>query len=503
MTDLGAARGAGEADWELEEFLRRREIDGTLAVLLRDGFDLAAKRRQLAQEAEQVSLADGDLTTQIAQLKESASASSLSPSDRLSGSDGDAWDDRWTDTEDGYSSTYSDGVDGDGFRLEDLPDVPSPSVCFASSSAGDQGVDGELGLPGFEADGGVAESPEVASPLAFPGEICRSNCRSETDLLPWPLKAAQATATCTESVGSGPLHREDDVASQCDHFGNVADGSAVTTYDLQSFLERLRIAEDALESHGWRHLMTRSTPTMQYASHSLDCAVEGYPKSTCYRGRMVVEGVTLEAVRDFLLDEDYRREWDENRAESTVLEDWNEVGISAFRWVRRLPLFLRNREYVVSRRVWSLTPETPPEPQTSLEPRTFFCINRSTSHASAVSRPSVLRVPYFYSSWRIRYVPGQDGTGGEQRNKLGKQSDRLEGQGGEAEGQGGKLGVEIVTYHQEESGLPRELARVALMRGMWGHMVKIEDALRQYCQARRSIRHTLPVFLTRNDHDHL
>ncbi|CAI5478850.1 unnamed protein product [Closterium sp. Yama58-4] len=522
MTDLGAARGAGNADWELEEFFRRREIDGTLAVLRRHGCDLASKRRRRAQETESAAiessrtpdagkmevLSEKISATLIVELKESPSASSLSPSDRLSGFEGDEWDDRWTDTEDGTSSTYSDGVDSDGFRLEDLTDVPPPTVCFSSSTGG-QGADGDVELPGFETNSAVTESAVVATtPCDCPTRIPDGESPIGTDLLPSPVKVAQAAAACIGSADigsrrtdSGPL-QEQDVAS-CDHFddGVVADGSAVTAADLQAFLERLRIPEAALESHGWQHLITRATPTMQYSSHSHDCAIEGYPKSTCYRGRMVVEGVTLEAVRDFLLDDEFRGEWDENRLESTVLEDWNNFGVSIIRWVRRLPFFLRNREYVVSRRVWSLAPQS--------SSQTFFCINRNTSHPSAVSRPSLLRVPYFYSSWRIRYVPSE-----EERDKLTGRRDELKGEGDEAEGSdakaegqgarvaghGRKLGVEIVTYHQEESGLPRELARVAVVRGMWGHMLRIEAALRSYCQAQRTVRQTLPPFmLTMND----
>ncbi|CAI5466614.1 unnamed protein product [Closterium sp. Yama58-4] len=516
MTDLGAARGAGNADWELEEFLRRREIDGTLAVLRRHGHDLAVKRRRKAQETESIAVVSSrapeagkmvlvpekSSPTQIAELKESPSASSLSLSDRLSGLDGDEWDDRWTDTEDGSSSTYSDSVNADGLCLDDFPGVQTPSNCFESNTVA-KGADGSLDLPGFETDGAVAELPEVA---ISPGDCTtkRSVRESETgtDLLLWPLKTPHATAAaCIGSTGRDPL-RVHDVAI-CDRYDeeNVADESSVTASDLEAFLERLRIPEAALESHGWQQLMTRATPTMEYTSHARDCAIEGYAKSTCYRGRMVVKGVTLEAVRDFLLDDEFRGEWDENRLESTVLDGWNEFGVSVVRWVRRLPFFLRNREYVVSRRVWSLAPQS--------FPQTFFCINRHTSHPSAVSRPSLLRVPYFYSSWRIRYVPseahgekltgrrgGLKGEGGEAEGSDAK----AEGQGARAAGHERKPGVEIVTYHQEESGLPRELARVAVVRGMWGHMLRIEAALRSYCQAQRTVRQTLPPFmLTMND----
>eukprot|EP00271_Cylindrocystis_brebissonii_P007763 TRINITY_DN21445_c0_g1_i1.p1 TRINITY_DN21445_c0_g1~~TRINITY_DN21445_c0_g1_i1.p1 ORF type:complete len:318 (+),score=66.77 TRINITY_DN21445_c0_g1_i1:110-955(+) len=204
--------------------------------------------------------------------------------------------------------------------------------------------------------------------------------------------------------------------------------------------------------------MDRSTETLSYAAWSADISIS----STQYRTKMVLQNCSPETARDFLLDDNHRREWDDARVSSTTLEDWNESGCQVAQWVRKFPLFLRDREYVVARRIWSL------------QERTYHCISKLTTHPAAPRKPSPWRVEGFSSRWTIRACEG-------------------------AGGGGAMTACEIVNFHQEESGLSRNIAKMAVSRGMWAYVQKVEVAIRQYGAAGRNIRHALPVFIIQAD----
>lgn len=290
---------------------------------------------------------------------------------------------------------------------------------------------------------------------------------------------------------------------------------------------------------GWRLLMRRNSELMQYSSWVRDRG--RHFGAMEFRGRMLLlpkpAGPTQQAgagqpsapkqrwgagaVRDFLLDELHRAEWDESREVSAVLEEWDESGSSMVRWVRRLPLFLRSREYVVGRRVWS--------PNSA--PGVYYCVSKSTEHAAAPKVPSFVRVSSFFSSWRVRALSaeeteherqelassGRQGGGGQGKGNRKSQKEQPTGRSSPPDGSaGGSPGeeeyaeageegvssraVEIITHHEEESGLPRDLVRMGVAHGMWGHMLKMEQALRNYCAAGRTLPHPLPLALLQAEH---
>lgn len=129
------------------------------------------------------------------------------------------------------------------------------------------------------------------------------------------------------------------------------------------------------------------------------------------------------------------------------------------RWVRKFPLFLRDREYVVCRRVWSL------------RPRTFHCISRSTTHPAAPRRPNPFRVDHFRSCSFIRPVPSNRGDGAA-------------------------TACEIVSVHQEDSGISRQVARVGVAHGLWGFIQKMEQGIRLYQTTGRRASPLLPELLS-------
>ena len=254
--------------------------------------------------------------------------------------------------------------------------------------------------------------------------------------------------------------------------GNQEEGTLVTQEDLENFLVELQVPEEQQAATGWRLVMNRSTETMQYTAYMREAP--GTIGGTEYRGRMLVHGISPEAARDFMLDEAHRSEWDENRMESRVLQEWDETGSCVAQWVRRLPFFLRNREYVVSRRVWSL------------KPRTFHCISTLTNHPAAPLRVNPMRVKAFYSAWVCTPILCNSCSQYNSSNAASSLACK-------------QLGADIVTYHYEESGLQREIARMGVARGMWAHIVKMEAAMRAYAASGRNARHLLPVFLLKAD----
>lgn len=236
------------------------------------------------------------------------------------------------------------------------------------------------------------------------------------------------------------------------------EGPLVCDADLDEFLAILGVKEDSYPSSGWKIVLNKQTDVMSYRSW---CRDPPGGSTTEYLSRMILENCPAEVARDFFLDEDYRAEWDESRLRSCIIEDWDENGHQFAQWVRKFPFFLRDREYVVSRKIWSITD------------RTYHCVAKLTGHPSAPEKPNPMRVKEFQSRWRI----------GPTDSRFGK----------------GFQACEMVNLHQECSGLARNLARMAVSRGMWTYVQKMEKALRAYSASGRNANHCLPIFLMQAD----
>jgi hypothetical protein len=57
-------------------------------------------------------------------------------------------------------------------------------------------------------------------------------------------------------------------------------------------------------------------------------------------------------LRDFYMDDEYRGAWDSSLASARQLELCRETGVEVGHWVKKLPLFGANRDYVLAWRVW-------------------------------------------------------------------------------------------------------------------------------------------------------
>ena len=127
-----------------------------------------------------------------------------------------------------------------------------------------------------------------------------------------------------------------------------------------------------------------------------------------------------------------------------VLEVDPRTGAEVARWVRRFPLMVSPRDYVFVRRTWADGPD-------------LYTITRACTYAGCPPRAQCRRVEKFYSSWRMRAVPGRHGG----------------------------VACEVAFLHYEEMGVQADLAKLAIRRGMWGCVQNMERGLCAFLKQRR------------------
>ncbi|GJP38818.1 hypothetical protein CLOM_g23227 [Closterium sp. NIES-68] len=502
-------------DWQLEEFLASLRASGHLASLRALARARAEKRRLAVAKAERDA---------------AVAAASGNTSNRRRGSEGEEEEEEEEEEEGGGFESERDEWERWTHRHAEGEEGEEED---ASTSTDSEWLDCEPVDPGFHDVNGGARTPNAAAGTLAQwamrlggGGGARQRAGQDSGLV----------IGCDErGVGKDEqgLYSKGNSASAM----NGGEEQVVTVADLHGFLQDLAVDDDDLAKAGWRQTLNRKTDRLSCRAWSRDPPGGG---PTVYRCHMVIRECSAEAARDFFLDEDYRAEWDDTRAQgSQMLEEWDPQGECVARWVRKFPFFLRDREYVVARRVWSLRSHT------------YHCISKLTAHPSAPPRANFLRVSAFTSMWRVAAVTdaqqisavwappqekaqaclgkpaqsasndgGRNGVcwrqaGGEERGK-GKcvESRAAHGQadGGDAEEErecgcrGRAPAVEqacdIVTIHTEDSGVSRNIAKMGVARGMWSHVVKMEAAMHAYVKAGRNAKHLLPMFLLHADAMH-
>ncbi|KAJ7959428.1 StAR-related lipid transfer protein like [Quillaja saponaria] len=217
--------------------------------------------------------------------------------------------------------------------------------------------------------------------------------------------------------------------------------NAVTEEDLEHICQ---LVEEKDGGPSWIHMMDRSTPNMSYQAWRRDPKT-GPPQ---YRSSTIFEDATPEIVRDFFWDDEFRPKWDDMLASSTTLEECPTTGTMVVQWVRKFPFFCKDREYIIGRRIWE-------------SGRSYYCVTKGITYPSIPRRDKPRRVDLYYSSWCIRAV----------------ESKRYNGQ---------LTACEVLLFHHEDMGIPWEIAKLGVRKGMWGAVQKIEPGLRTYQQARAS-----------------
>ncbi|KAL4191835.1 hypothetical protein AMTRI_Chr06g191030 [Amborella trichopoda] len=191
----------------------------------------------------------------------------------------------------------------------------------------------------------------------------------------------------------------------------------------------------------WHLMMDRSTPILTYQAWLRD--PEFGP--TQYRSRTIIENVTPELIRDFFWDDEFRTEWDDMLFYFKILQECPQTGTMIIHWIRKVCwkyIFLGDREYIINRRIWEYG-------------RTYYCLTKSTPYRSLPRLRKPRRVDLYYSSWPIRAVKSRKGDG------------QL-------------TASEVLLFHYEDIGIPKELAKIGIGRAMWGLVRKMEAGVQAY-----------------------
>ncbi|KAB2081280.1 hypothetical protein ES319_A05G121300v1 [Gossypium barbadense] len=204
----------------------------------------------------------------------------------------------------------------------------------------------------------------------------------------------------------------------------------VSDSDLKFLIDNLDEKLD--EDEKWETVIDKKTNSLSYKAKC--CRPKNKPLK--YLSTTVFEGCSPELLRDFYMDNDYRKQWDKTVIDHVQLQMNTTNGIEIGCTIKKFPL-LTPREYVLAWRLWEG------------KDRTFYCFIKECEHPSAPRRKKYVRVGYFRSGWQIRKVPGRDAS-------------------------------EIRMFHQEDAGLNVEMAKLAFAKGIWSYVCKMDNALRKY-----------------------
>ncbi|XP_008785106.2 stAR-related lipid transfer protein 7, mitochondrial-like [Phoenix dactylifera] len=253
---------------------------------------------------------------------------------------------------------------------------------------------------------------------------------------------AQLPSSISSPVSGKSFGKEENMAVV-----SPADGEseklAVTEEDLEHLCQLVEVTDGGPV---WHKMMDRSLPSMSYQAWRRDPKVG----PSQYRSRTVFEDATPEIVRDFFWDDEFRIKngWDDMLLYHEILKECPKTGTAVVHWIRKFPFFCSDREYTIGRRIWDLG-------------RTYYCVTKGVPCHSIPRRNKPRRVDLYYSSWCIRAVESRRGDG------------QL-------------TACEVLLFHHEDMGIPREIAKLGVRQGMWGCVKRIEPGLRAYQIARRS-----------------
>ncbi|KAL0719563.1 hypothetical protein Bca4012_068887 [Brassica carinata] len=205
----------------------------------------------------------------------------------------------------------------------------------------------------------------------------------------------------------------------------------VSDEDLKELIEKL--GERDGDAEIWEDVIQKSNPRVSYTAKCCK-PKDGGPMK--YLSTTVFEDCSPEALRDFYMDNEYRKQWDKTVVEHEQLQVDSNSGIEIGRTIKKFP-FLTPREYVLAWRLWEGMNDM------------FYCFIKECDHNMVLQQRKYVRVSYFRSGWRIRKVPGRNAC-------------------------------EIHMFHQEDAGLNVEMAKLAFSKGIWSYVCKMENALRKY-----------------------
>ncbi|KAE8736277.1 Polyketide cyclase/dehydrase and lipid transport superfamily protein isoform 2 [Hibiscus syriacus] len=198
----------------------------------------------------------------------------------------------------------------------------------------------------------------------------------------------------------------------------------VNDSDLKFLIDNLD--EKGNDDDKWEIVIDKKNNFLSYRAKC--CKPKDRPLK--YLSTTVFESCTPDLLRDFYMDNDYRKQWDKTVIDHMQLQVDTTTGIEIGRTVKKFPL-LTPREYILAWRLWQG------------KDRSFYCFIKECEHLSAPRQKKYVRVEYF------RSVPGRDAS-------------------------------EIRMFHQEDAGLNVEMAKLAFAKGIWNYLCKMDNALRNY-----------------------
>lgn len=228
----------------------------------------------------------------------------------------------------------------------------------------------------------------------------------------------------TSSPSPSPSTSSDSITS------NSRTSNIVTDADLKFLME---IFDEKLnESERWEDVLDNR-------NHNLCYTVKCFkPKNgpLRYLSKTVFHDITSETLRNFYMDNDYRKQWDKTVVEHNQLQVDESDGTEVGHTIKKF-LLLKPREYVLAWKLWEGSDKT------------FYCFMKECEHPLAPRQRKYVRVEFFRSGWRIREVPDSNAC-------------------------------EITMFHQEDAGLNMEMAKLAFRKGIWNYVCNMDNALRRY-----------------------
>lgn len=206
----------------------------------------------------------------------------------------------------------------------------------------------------------------------------------------------------------------------------------VSDSDLKHLLEDLGSERLHGKEEQWENIIDKRNNLVSYSAKCYK-PKDGPLK---YMSTTVFENCSPKLLRDFYMDNQYRKLWDKTLIDHEQLLIEESSGTEIGRLIKKFP-FLTLREYVLAWRMWQDSEGA------------FYCLSKGCEHPLAPKQKNYVRVSFLRSGWRIRKVPG-------------------------------KNACEIKMVHQEDAGMNAELAKLAFSKGIWSYICKMDNALRKY-----------------------
>jgi hypothetical protein len=223
-----------------------------------------------------------------------------------------------------------------------------------------------------------------------------------------------------------PLHNSTVSSSPRLHHGI---SSTISDLELKTLIRNLDFQD---EEDKWENVVEKSNNQISY--YAKCCKPKDGPVK--YLSVTIFEDCSVEKLKEFYMDNEYRKQWDKTVVDHQQLQFDEASGTEFGRTIKKFPL-LTSREYVLVWRLWNENDGT------------NYCFSKECEHRLAPRQKKYVRVKLLRSGWRIRKVPGRNAC-------------------------------EIKMIHQEDAGLNVEMAKLAFAKGIWSYVCKMNDALRKY-----------------------